>query len=166
MPEIITLDVRPLLAGGEEPFGAIMKAAETLTDGQVLRLIAPFRPVPLFRVMERRGYAFTETPLEGADWQVDFHRAPQQLSQGSSIEAATWPEPVKSLELTGLEPPEPMIRVLSALEALSPGEVLFAVLEREPVFLFPQLSQRGHQWAGNLDAAGSGYRLLVRRGDV
>lgn len=163
MPDIVTLDVRPILAAGDEPFAAIMQAADTLTEGQTLRLVAPFRPVPLFRVMERRGYTFTETPLGGTDWQVDFHRPDQPLSAGSAPDAAVWPEPSDFLDLTGLEPPEPMVRLLSAVEALAPGEVIFAALDREPVFLFPKLTERGHQWAGNHDAGGEGYRLLVRR---
>ncbi len=163
MPDILTLDVRPILAAGDEPFGAIMEAADTLAEGQILRLVAPFRPAPLFRVMERRGYTFTETALDGGDWQVDFHRPAQPLSLGSALEAATWPEPVASLDLTGLEPPEPMVRLLSAVEAATPGDVVFAVLDREPVFLFPKLAERGHQWAGNPEAQGERYRLLVRR---
>ena len=54
-PEIVTLDVRPILAQGDEPLGVILAAVDGLSQGQVLRLIAPFRPVPLFRVMARRG---------------------------------------------------------------------------------------------------------------
>ncbi len=49
------LDVRPLLAKGQEPFQAIMTAVESLLPGQSLLLIAPFKPVPLFSVMEKRA---------------------------------------------------------------------------------------------------------------
>ena len=42
--------------------------------------------------------------------------------------------------------------------------VLFALLAREPVFLFPELAKRQHEWAGNFDASGTAYRLLVRHG--
>ena len=45
-----------------------------------------------------------------------------------------------------------------------PGEVVFALLDREPLFLLPQLRARGHAWVGNHAADASGYRLLVRRG--
>ena len=41
-----------------------------------------------------------------------------------------------------------------------------AVLSREPVFLFPELTRRGHQWAGNFDETGSAYRILVRIGEA
>lgn len=57
-PRIIPIefDVRPMLGRGEEPFAAIMAAFDRLAPGQALRLIAPFRPMPLIALMEERGY--------------------------------------------------------------------------------------------------------------
>ena len=164
MSTIVTLDVRPMLASGEEPFSAIMQAADALGPDQTLRLIAPFRPVPLIGVMRQRGFSFAERPLGGQVWQVDFSPPPGALSAGSSLEAADWPPPAQLLDVTGLEPPEPMTRILAAVEAARPGEVIFALLDREPLFLLPQLKARGHAWVGNHAADASGYRLLVRRG--
>lgn len=163
MTEIVTLDVRPLLARGEEPLAAIMAAADALTPGQSLRLLAPFRPVPLFRVMERRGYQHRAISLGGTDWQIDFTRAEQALSQGSTLEAFCWPEPSAFLDLTALPPAEAATRITSALGHVAAGEVVFALLGDEPAALLPQLDGAGHQWAGNHAADGSGYRLLVRR---
>ena len=51
------LDVRPMLRAGAEPFQAIMEAVSALAPGESLRLIAPFRPVPLFSVMANRGFS-------------------------------------------------------------------------------------------------------------
>ena len=51
-----------------------------------------------------------------------------------------------------------------SVEVALPGEVVFALLDREPLFLLPQLKARGHAWVGNHAADASGYRLLVRRG--
>ena len=44
------------------------------------------------------------------------------------------------------------------------AERLLDLLDREPLFLLPQLRARGHAWVGNHAADASGYRLLVRRG--
>ena len=52
----------------------------------------------------------------------------------------------------------------AALEAMQTGEVLFALLSREPLFLFPELARRGHQWAGNFDETGKTFRIMVRTG--
>lgn len=163
------LDVRPMLRVGEEPFQAIMDAVGALAPGEALRLIAPFRPVPLFSVMANRGYAASDRALDGGDWEVLFSpvagmQAEAGLATGSSPSALSWSNPIEELDLVDLEPPEPMVRILEALEDLRPGDVLFALLAREPVFLFPELAKRQHEWAGNFDASGTTYRLLVRHG--
>ncbi len=164
------LDVRPMLRAGEEPFQAIMDAVGALAPGESLRLVAPFRPVPLFSVMANRGFAAQDRALDSGDWEVVFSpvddvQIEAGLTAGSSPSAAFWAEPVQELDLIELEPPEPMVRILEALEDLQPGDVLFALLAREPVFLFPELAKRQHEWAGNFDASGTAYRLLVRHGD-
>ena len=167
-PPPLELDVRPLLKAGEEPFQAIMQAASTLADGQSLRLLAPFRPVPLFSVMANRGFAASDRALAGGDWEVVFSPVatpPEDgLALSSSPGAIFWGEPALELDLSDLDPPEPMMRILEALEEMRPGEVLFALLAREPVFLFTELAKRRHEWAGNFDADGAMYRLLVRHG--
>ena len=163
------LDVRPMLLSGEEPFQAIMDAVSALAPGQALRLVAPFRPVPLFSVMANRGFAASDRALGDGDWEVTFspiatEDTSEGLAIGSSPSAAFWGDPALELDLCDLEPPEPMVRILETLESLQPGDVLFALLAREPIFLFPELAKREHEWAGNFDATGTLYRLLIRHG--
>ncbi|MBJ3783156.1 DUF2249 domain-containing protein [Devosia sediminis] len=168
MTEPFELDVRPILRDGGEPFGAIMGAVSGLEAGQALMLIAPFRPEPLFRVMESKGFGFTATALDGGDWQVLF--TPEPVGSDSAAAVArdsnpdNWPEPVHYLDCSEMDPPEPMVQILATLETMQAGEVLFALLHREPVFLFPELETRGHAWAGDFDAEGTAYRLMVRAG--
>ncbi|MNJ02699.1 hypothetical protein D3C73_1627420 [compost metagenome] len=57
-----------------------------------------------------------------------------------------------------------MVRLLAEAERLDPGEVVFAILAREPLFLYPELTRRGHQWVGNFDATGTAYRIMIRVG--
>lgn len=168
-PEPFVLDVRPQLGRGEEPFAAIMAAADALAPGQSLRLIAPFRPAPLFTVMANRGFAASDRRRPDGAWEVTF--APQGdaapdpgLAPGSAPGAALWPDPSATLDLCGMMPPEPMVRILEALMALPEGAVLFALLDREPMFLFPELATRGHEWAGNFAPDGASYRLMIRSG--
>ena len=166
-PTPLELDVRPALARGEEPFALIMEAVDTLAPGQALRLIAPFRPVPLFNVMANRGFACADQALATGGWEVTFTPVTTTeagLAPGSAPGAALWPDPAQVLDLVGLMPPEPMVRILESIEQLEPGAVLFATLDREPMFLFPELAMRQHEWAGNFAADGMTYRLLVRRG--
>ncbi len=168
-PLPLELDVRPILARGDEPFGAIMAAVDGLAPGQVLRLLAPFRPAPLFGVMANRGYGCHDRQRADGVWEVTFTPLPGAgaetgMAPGSSPGAGLWPDPVRQLDLLGLTPPEPMVRILEEITLLAPGEVLFALLDREPMFLFPELAQRGHEWAGNFASDGEIYRLLVRAG--
>lgn len=164
----LELDVRPILRNGGEPFGAIMGAVNSLAPGQRLRLFATFRPEPLFRVMESKGFGYEATPLADGEWQVLFTPQSPELVAGASLpdDPETWDEPSYYLALAELNPPEPMVRILTQLEQMDEGEVLFALLGREPVFLFPELKVRGHAWAGDFDADGSSYRLMVRAGRV
>jgi uncharacterized protein (DUF2249 family) len=56
-----------------------------------------------------------------------------------------------------------MIRILDTLEHLGAGEVLEAINEREPMFLYPELEARGAaiQVEERPDGA---VKLLIRRG--
>jgi hypothetical protein len=70
----ITLDVRPVLARGEEPFDAIMEAAAGISEAGTLELLAPFEPVPLYRVLSRRGFGHRTAPLNDGGYRVWFTR--------------------------------------------------------------------------------------------
>lgn len=174
-----TLDVRPILAAGGEPFPEIMNAAAALGSGQGLRLLATFKPVPLFSIMEKRGYAHHERELGGGDWEIVFEpNAPTPgaapvVPSGAAGEAGrvhagegdadVWPAPVHSLDNRGLMPPEPMVITLEAIEAMAAGEVLEGWYDREPLLLYPELEARGHQ--ARCDKRGPAeYRVLIRCG--
>ena len=161
----LELDVRPILRNGGEPFGAIMGAVGSLVPGQRLKLFATFRPEPLFGVMASRGFGYEATPLEGGDWQVIFTPGATVAARASvASDPETWADPLFYLDCTELDPPQPMVLILEQLAAMAEGEVLFALLGREPVFLFPELAARGHAHVGDFDEDGVTYRLLVRAG--
>ncbi len=50
------------------------------------------------------------------------------------------------LDNRGLEPPNPMIRTLEALETLAPGDVLVIHNDRVPIYLLPQLADEGAEY--------------------
>jgi uncharacterized protein (DUF2249 family) len=162
----VDVDVRPILRAGGEPFGAIMQALDALKPHQGLRLFAPFKPMPLFGVMESRGFTCEAKELDGGEWEVLFCPSTGDTAERPGTAAGAddeiWPAPVTQLDNRELDPPEPMVRILAATETLRVGEVLSALLCREPIFLFPELRKRGHQWRGEFDADGFTYRLLGR----
>ncbi len=73
-PDLVDLDVRPILEAGGEPLGAIMAAVSALGPDQGLRLLAPFKPVPLFELLAGRGFRHQATEIAGGDWEVLFLR--------------------------------------------------------------------------------------------
>jgi hypothetical protein len=50
---------------------------------------------------------------------------------------------VVRLDVSDLEPPEPMVRILEAAARLGPKQTLFVEHRRRPVFLYPQLDAQG-----------------------
>jgi TusA-related sulfurtransferase len=49
------------------------------------------------------------------------------------------------LDVGGLEPPEPMVRILEALDTLGPDEQLRVLIDREPVPLYSILQRNGYR---------------------
>lgn len=48
------------------------------------------------------------------------------------------------LDNRGLEPPQPMMRTLAELEKLQDDEELIIINERRPMFLYPELDEKGY----------------------
>ncbi len=169
MTTFVDLDVRPILRAGGEPFEKIMQTVGSLAPGQGLRLYATFKPLPLLHVLGARGFTHEARELDGGEWEVLFRPA-ENAQAGTAVnpvaasDDADWPDPVQHLDNRDLDPPEPMVRILAATESLKRGEVLSALLCREPMFLFPELAKRGHAWRGGFEADGKTYKVLVRVG--
>ncbi len=71
----VTLDVRPDLAAGKEPFSRILAAARKIPPGGALVLLAPFEPVPLYAVLGRQGFTVSAESLGGEEgFRVTFVR--------------------------------------------------------------------------------------------
>ena len=162
------LDVRPILREGGEPFTAIMEAVAALAPGQSLRLLASFKPIPLFQVLGARGFEVSSREIGNGDWEVIFAPAntlspePEQIQRTSRPASEDdWPEPVMELDNRDLEPPEPMIKALEGVESLTVGQTIAVLLPREPVFLIDELEARGHRWRGAFEPEGQ-YRIVIR----
>jgi uncharacterized protein (DUF2249 family) len=145
---IVDLDVREELRAGREPFRLIMSAAGRVDGGGVLRLRAIFEPAPLYPVLGRQGFSHFTEQLGADDWRVWFWRdgGGAHAARGATTPAVApiVEEPdVIVLDVRGLEPPEPMVQTLEALERLPRGKTLLQINVRVPQFLLPQLAARG-----------------------
>jgi len=63
------IDVREI---DGEPFGEIVTALDGLDPGETLVLAAGFEPVPLYDVLERRGFVHETTRVDDGEWRVEI----------------------------------------------------------------------------------------------
>ena len=161
---VVELDVRDDLRQGREPFSRIQAAVSALDDDQALRLRTTFEPVPLFAVLAKRGFNHESRQDAFDDWSAWFWRAsPEEVQiprlaalardDGERREHEVW------LDVRGLEPPQPMLRTLAALETLPEGHELVQINARVPQLLLPVLAERGY--ACEIDESRTD-RVLVR----
>ena len=70
------------------------------------------------------------------------------------------------LDVRGLEPPEPLERVLDAVATLQPGERVRMIHHREPCLLYPLLEKRGFQHLAEAKSEDHHEILIWRKGDA
>ncbi len=167
----ITLDVRDDIRSGREPFSKIMKAAADLEADERLLVIAPFEPVPLFRVMEKQGLVHKGQATASGDWEILFTRPADPQAAGAALTrapivsrngAASNPAQVVVVDARGLEPPQPLVKILETLVALPAGAELRARTDRRPMHLYAQLEERGFTAATEEQPDGS-FLTHIRR---
>lgn len=69
------------------------------------------------------------------------------------------------IDVRGLPPPEPMLAVVALIERAdlrAAGSTVVLHHERDPVFLYPELSERGWRWA-MIDGEPGEIRLRLER---
>lgn len=147
----VTLDVREEIRNGREPFAKIMRTVWKLRPEQNFLLIAPFEPAPLFAVLSKQGFAHEARQIENGDWEVLFTKngkSPEKKENFREAEGSRENNPVKEVQFIdvdarGLEPPQPMIKILEALASLPEGTGIRASTDRRPMHLYEQLKARG-----------------------
>lgn len=71
-PNSCTLDVRDIIAKGEEPFVAIRSSVDALGPRESLEIIAPFMPAPLIEMLKSEGFSAQMEHLPDGAWSVKF----------------------------------------------------------------------------------------------
>jgi len=154
---LVTLDVRPTLDSGEDPFNIIMKEVKILKDDQTLKIINSFEPIPLIRKLQSKGYeSWTERPEEGvvhtffkmdnSKW-VDNEIEEVVLKNKKDFDEQLtfFGDNCKSIDVRQLEMPEPMVQILKEIETLKRGQALYVDHKKIPQFLLPELEVRNFE---------------------
>jgi uncharacterized protein (DUF2249 family) len=166
----VSLDVREDLRNGRHPFAKIMQAVSALEPDQEFCLLAPFEPAPLYSVLAGHGLTASPRQLESGDWEIRFLRPPRESGPVKATESAAEraatrvasakakkaaAAPVVEVDARGLEPPEPLVKVLETLAGLPAGAALRAHTDRRPMHLYSHLEQRGLRWESTEQPDGS-----------
>ena len=164
MASDVKLDVRPLLASGQEPFATIMQAVDQLGPGQSLTLIAPFKPVPLLSVMSRKGFSSRSERVPDGSWQVIFTPEPSRNLCVSPLadDVAIWPDPARLVDLSQHDSATAIAAIEDIVESLGCGEVGYMLLADPPGDWLDGFTRAGHQWAWSYDDKVEGFGLMIR----
>jgi uncharacterized protein (DUF2249 family) len=155
--------VRPIIAAGREPLAEILDAVRRVPEDGALVVEAPFDPAPLRGLLGRQGFTAAVEQVGPDHWRVYFRRtgatAPRDDAKGPRV----WRESDGvHIDVRGLPPPEPMVAVLRLLERPGVGDTVFMHHDREPLYLYPELAERG--WEHQIVAGGAGeVRLRLMR---
>ena len=141
-----------------------------LRVGEHFVLINDHDPIPLYYQFSAQfpgAFTWEYLPAGPDEFQVKITRtaATPVITPGSIRPPAPPSTPIGSdltMDLRGLEPPEPLMRILSALESLPCGAKLRAITDREPCHLFGEAEQRGFRLASSAQSDGSWITLLER----
>jgi uncharacterized protein (DUF2249 family) len=150
----IVLDVRDDVRAGEEPYHRIMQAVTALKEDQVLQLCNIFEPVPLYDLLAKRGLAHWTERRGPEEWWVTFYRPTEPAGRGQYSPAPGSPsgpqlppDHIAVVDARGLEPPQPMARILAALPQIAAGRTILALTDRRPLLLYEKLQDRGFRYA-------------------
>jgi len=150
--QIVNLDVRAVLASGTDPLHIILEKIKTIQTGQILKIINTFEPIPLIKMLEKKGFVtFTEN-IDANLVETYFYKQ----SETAKIEiipaadaARGWDEilqkfkdKIQTIDVREFEMPLPMLTILDALDKLPTETALFVHHKRIPVFLLPELAER------------------------
>ena len=169
-----TLDVRPALAKGEDPFKNIMEALKTLKADYALEVINTFEPTPLIKIVNSQGYvSMVETKnnvvftyflkvaeteeLQPADASIF------KISHDEFEEKKTnCKKEINEIDVRNLEMPLPMLTILQELEKLKENEALYVHHKKIPQYLLPELKERKFKtWITEIDS--ENVKLLIHK---
>ncbi|MCC6353424.1 MAG: DUF2249 domain-containing protein [Verrucomicrobiae bacterium] len=166
MSRVKILDVRDELRAGRHPLPQILAAATELRTSERLRVIAIFEPIPLIHLLRGKGLGCESRHVGPEHWEIDFGRdlptegpIPKEGTMAPCCSASG----MINVDARGLEPPEPIVQILSAYETLAPGGSIHALTDRRPMHLLDALAERGAS-ADSRELPSGGWETIIQKG--
>ena len=169
---VLSFDVRSLIAGGTDPFKEIMQKIKQLEVNQTLEVINTFEPIPLINVLKSKGFTsevirkedlvYTYFQKNNADFNLNEEVSTCETKQDFDAIYKTYIGKMEYVDVRHLEMPEPMTTILEKLEILPEGYCLSVDHKKIPQFLLPELKERNFEiFYNTIDE--NHIQLLIRK---
>jgi len=147
------IDVRPMLAAGEDPLLSVLRLAREVPHGGFLVIEAPFNPTPLRKVLASQGFSSHGCEVAPGHWRISLRLDGRGAGAEAGDEGGEGDDGTPKwrdgddvhIDVRGLEPPLPMLAILRLLRSLTSRTTVIVHHEREPQFLLPELAELGWQ---------------------
>ena len=163
--KVKTLDVRPTIEKGEDPFNFILEEIEVLDQGHILEIINSFEPIPLIKILNKKGY---ESLVKSSGDVVKTYFLKSDTTRSSSEDQQSrvffltlaelekkrmeFAESSKEIDVRDLEMPLPMVTILNEIEELRKDQALYIHHKKVPQYLLPELEDRNvYTWITEID---------------
>lgn len=167
------LDVRPVIEGGNDPYAIIMGKVKQLPNGSILKLVNSFEPLPLIKILSKRGFEYYVEHVDADIVNTFFHKvgdfAHTGQTQSEIKQDVDWGTVLKKYEgkivtvdVRNLEMPLPMLIILEKLDKLPDDNALYVHHKRIPVFLLPELQEKGFEYRIKEISQGEVHLLIYR----
>ena len=150
--QIVELDVRQVIARGKDPLNIILEKIKSLQPGQVLKITNTFEPIPLMLLLNKQGFESYADVIHDDLVLTYFFKTNEIKFTEPSIKddaSANWDTvlqrfvgKMKTIDVTKMEMPLPMLTILDSLKDLPDDNALFVYHKRIPVYLLPELAER------------------------
>lgn len=152
--DVIELDVRPMIEKSQDPFQVIMKTIQDIQPKNVLKLINIFEPLPLIKILTQKGFESYVEHINDNLVHTYFHPKEKQDFKLNTPQGESWDKifsqyehHLQTIDVREFEMPLPMVMILEALENLPENKALFVYHKRIPVYLLPELEEKGFKYS-------------------
>ena len=164
-------DVREILTDGKDPLREIQQKLKHLKTAHALIIVNSFEPVPLIQLMLKQGFQVFVDKIDDDRFETYFIKKPMKFSILTMIRFQKLPlgknlyrfkNDLKEIDVRHLEMPEPMLRILEAIESLEKHQALYVYHKKIPVFLLNELKDRNFDFRIKEVQEGEVYLLIFK----
>jgi len=165
-------DVREILTDGKDPLREIQQKLKHLKTAHALIIVNSFEPVPLIQLMLKQGFQVFVDKIDDDRFETYFYKETEKIqhfNNDSISETSQWEKiytrfknDLKEIDVRHLEMPEPMLRILEAIESLEKHQALYVYHKKKPVFLLNELKDRNFDFRIKEVQEGEVYLLIFK----